>query len=183
MNNIFNKAFPCFELEQDIVLDNICAESDAAEYFFYMNSPQVRDFISIGNLPSSIEKAKEDLRYWSSLFTVKRGFYWSIRNNKKLIGTIGFNTLSFAHLKGEISYDLSYEYWNKGIMTKAISKIVNFSHKNLNLVRIQACTARNNKKSIKLLERCKFKAEGLMKKFEILNGEHVDYVLYSHILS
>jgi ribosomal-protein-alanine N-acetyltransferase len=181
MHSIFNKQFPCFKLNDSITLDSIRPESDAAQYFFYMNDPQVRDFISLGNLPSSTEKAKEDLRYWGSLFAATRGFYWAIRSDGSLIGTVGFNTLSFNHFKGEISYDLSYDYWGQGIMTRAINIIVDFSHDVLKLNRVQACTAKTNKKSIKLLERCKFQAEGLMRKFEILNGKSLDYILYSHI--
>jgi ribosomal-protein-alanine N-acetyltransferase len=181
MHSIFSQPFPCFELKEGITLDHICPEDDAIEYFFYMNNPQVRNFISLGNLPSSVEKAREDLLYWGGLFAAARGFYWAIRSQKTLIGTCGFNTLSFNHLKGEISYDLSYDYWRQGIMTAAINAIVGFSHNILELNRIQACTAKTNKKSTKLLERCKFKAEGLMRKFEILNGQSVDYIIYSHV--
>ena len=181
MHSIFTESFPSFDLENGFILNAIRPESDAKDYFFYMNSLQVRLFVSEGNVPASIEKSKEDLRYWGSLFSSCRGFYWAIRDEttESLVGTIGFNTLSFIHLKGEVSYDLAFEYWNKGIMTKALNEITDFAQNQLKLNRIQACTAKNNKKSIKLLERCKFKPEGLMKKFELLNGVHVDYILYA----
>jgi ribosomal-protein-alanine N-acetyltransferase len=183
MNEIFSKSFPCFDLENSFILSNIRPELDSNAYFCYMNAPHVKSFISAGNLPNSIEKAREDLQYWASLFNMCRGFYWGIRHaeTNTLVGTLGFNTMSFVHLKGEISYDLAYEYWNRGIMTRAINKVSDFVFKKLNFVRIQAYTAKNNKKSKKLLERCKFKAEGVLKKFELLNGEHLDYIMYSLI--
>ena len=181
MKNIFSQQLPIFDLGNGFIIDGIKPEVDAEDYFFYMNQPKVRPFISAGNLPSATSKAKEDLQYWSSLFNLGRGFYWAIRSQEtqKLIGTLGFNYLSFVHCKGEISYDLSSDYWGKGIMTKAINKIVDFGFSSIDLVRVQAHTAKTNKKSIKLLERCKFKSEGLLRKFEVLGNEHVDYVLYA----
>jgi ribosomal-protein-alanine N-acetyltransferase len=183
MDGIFECEFPSFDLENGFLLDIIRPESDSAEYFFYMNNPHVREFISAGNLPVSIEKAREDLQYWSGLFNARRGFYWAIRDqiNHNLIGTIGFNSLSFVHFKGEISYDLAFAFWGKGIMTKAINKIVDFAHAKLKLVRVQAYSAKSNKKSLKLLERCKFKAEGVLHKFELLHGRHLDYVMYASV--
>jgi len=183
MKDIFLHSIPILELGNGFILNGIKPEIDAEDYFYYMNQPQVRPFISAGNLPNAISKAKEDLQYWSSLFNLGKGFYWAIRDEQtqKLVGTLGFNNLSFVHSKGEISYDLSADYWGKGIMTKAINKIVDFGFNKVGLVRIQANTVKTNKKSIKLLERCKFKAEGLMRKFEFLGGEHVDSVLYAVI--
>jgi ribosomal-protein-alanine N-acetyltransferase len=181
MKNIFTQTLPTFDLGNGFIIDAINPEVDAEDYFFYMNQPQVKPFISTGNLPSAISKAKEDLQYWSSLFNLGKGFYWAIRSveNQKLVGTLGFNHLSFIHSKGEISYDLSANYWGKGIMTKALNKVVDFGFNQIGLVRIQAHTAKTNKKSIKLLERCKFKLEGLLRKFEALGNEHVDCVLYA----
>jgi ribosomal-protein-alanine N-acetyltransferase len=181
MKDIFLQPMPIFELSNGFILGDIKPEVDGEDYFYYMNQPQVRPFISTGNLPATIAKAKEDLQYWSSLFNLHKGFYWAIRNeqNQKLVGTLGFNNLSFVHSKGEISYDLSVDYWKKGIMTKAINKIVDFGLNKIGLVRVQAHTAKRNKSSIKLLERCKFKSEGLLRKFELLGGEHVDYFIYA----
>jgi ribosomal-protein-alanine N-acetyltransferase len=181
MKHIFAQPFPIFDLENGFVLDQIKPANDCERYFLYMNTPEVRSFISKGNVPESIDKSREDLQYWSSGFTLGRSIYWAIRDNQnlELVGTVGFNTLSFIHHKGEISYDLSYDYWSKGIMTKAISKIVHFAMNQMQLVRIQAYTAKNNKRSMKLLERCKFKMEGVLRKFERTEGENLDYIMYS----
>jgi ribosomal-protein-alanine N-acetyltransferase len=130
MKDIFLHSIPVLELGNGFILNGIKPEIDAEDYFYYMNQPQVRPFISAGNLPNAISKAKEDLQYWSSLFNLGKGFYWAIRDEQtqKLVGTLGFNNLSFVHSKGEISYDLSADYWGKGIMTKAINKIVDFGN-------------------------------------------------------
>ena len=183
MKDIFFSPFPVFDLGNGFVLDAISPELDTDDYFFYLNSPQVRPFISSGNLPHSINKAREDLQYWSSVFNLQRSIYWAIRDveTRKMVGTVGFNNISFIHFRGEISYDLSCDYWSRGIMTKAINKIIHFGMNEMSLVRIQAYTARNNKKSMKLLERCKFKMEGVLRKFEQIDSQHLDYVMYSII--
>ena len=179
--DIFSLPFPTFELSSNFVLDQIKPDFDSGHYFLYMNAPEVKNFISDSNIPESINSAKQDLQYWASLFNTRRSVYWAIReqSNDKLIGTIGFNNISFINMRGEISYDLAYDYWGKGIMTKAINTIAAFAQEKMGLVRVQAYTARNNKKSIKLLERCKFTAEGILRKYERVQNKSLDYVMYA----
>lgn len=178
---IFSSPFPIFELSSDFVLDHIEPDMDSGHYFLYMNAPEVKSFISDNNIPSSISSAKQDLQYWASLFNTERSIYWAIREQSsgKLIGTLGFNNISFINMRGEISYDLAYDYWGKGIMSKAIKAITAFAQDKMGLVRVQAYTARNNKRSIKLLERCKFTAEGILRKYERVQDKSLDYVMYA----
>lgn len=173
--------FPKFDLDDEFALREIKPENDGSNYFYYMNHPKVKHNVSEGNVPESIENAKRDLRYWASFFTTKKGFYWAIikKDTNQMVGTAGFNNVSFLHKKCEISYDLSYEFWGKGIMSKAIKQIIEFARSKLMLVRVQAYTEVTNKRSIKLLQRCKFKQEGVMKKNEMLRGKHIDSVLFA----
>ncbi len=181
MQAIFTQEFPSLDLDKDFILDNIKPDLDYDQYFLYMNSAYVRPFISEGNFPASLTKAKDDLQYWASLFYLRRSVYWAVREkeSQNLVGTVGFNNISFIHAKGEISYDLSYDYWGRGIMNKAIKAITAFGQNQMHLARIQAYTAKNNKRSMKLLERCGFKAEGILRKFEVMGGHSLDYVMYS----
>jgi len=181
VSEIFSKSFPTFNLLNGYSLDSIIPFENAENYFSYMLHPKVSAFVSSGNLPNSLSQAQRELMYWSNLFLQRKSLYWAIRSNadNHMIGTIGFNNISFMHLKGEISYDLCYNFWGKGIMRKAIEKISTFAFNVLNLVRIQASVSTNNTRSSKLLLDSGFKAEGIMSKYELLNGVHWDYILYS----
>ncbi|RYE05752.1 MAG: N-acetyltransferase [Rickettsiaceae bacterium] len=181
MTQYLNQSFPVMHLD-DVCLREI-EEIDAENYFNYMNQVEIKEFLTDANVPANLEHSIQELRYWRSLFHNKRSIYWAIADLKsnKLIGTIGFNTISIVHLKGEISYDLDYNFWGQGVMLKCLKNILRFIDKTYQLARIQATVAINNDRSIKLLERCGFQREGTLKKYELVNGVHQDYDMYARI--
>jgi ribosomal-protein-alanine N-acetyltransferase len=157
---------------------------DAEDYYSYMNRIEMEEFLTAQNRPGTVEQALEELQYWKSLFPLKRSVYWAIAlaENNKMIGTVGFNHISFIHARAEISYDLDPDYWGNGYMTGAIESILDFADQMLELVRIQATVIVDNQKSIKVLERCGFQREGTMKKYEIVKNQHKDYYIYARVV-
>lgn len=174
--------FPVLDLG-DMILREI-VEDDAQDYLNYMGRSEMSAFLTDANRPKTLEQALEEVRYWGSLFRNKRSFYWgiSLKESNKLIGTAGFNIISGVHLRAEISYDLDYEYWGKGVMLKTIKGILKFSDFALGLIRVQATVITTNERSIKVLERCGFVNEGILRKYEIVEGEHKDYYMYARVL-
>lgn len=177
----FFNAFPTLDLG-DIILREI-EVSDAQDYFDYMSRKEMEGFLTKDNMPESLEKAVEEVQYWGSLFSSKRSIYWAIalKDTNKMIGTAGFNLISFPNSRAEISYDLSPDYWSKGIMLKSIKGILTFADHGLELVRVQATVITDNERSIKVLERCGFKQEGVLKQYEVVEGEHKDYYMYGRV--
>jgi [ribosomal protein S5]-alanine N-acetyltransferase len=177
----FFQPFPVLDLG-DIILREITDE-DGEAYFNYMSMPEMSPFLTEATKPKNVEAALEEVRYWGSLFRNKRSFYWGIaqKDNNTLIGTAGFNNISIAHLRGEISYDLDYKFWGKGIMLKSIKGILKFADFALQLVRVQATVIMDNERSVKVLERCGFSNEGILKKYEIVEGTHRDYYMYARV--
>lgn len=175
----FEKPFPIFDMGNFLLREITLKDVD--NYFYYMNDPHVAAFLSVGLCPSSIEESTKELEYWSGLFRYGRGFYWGIAlcDTGQLIGTIGFNYISFTNKRAEISYDLDYGYWGKGIMTRAMKKILQFAEQELGIVRLQALVVKTNIRSIKLLERCKFQYEGKLRKYEVLHGKNEDSLMYA----
>ena len=173
--------FPALDLG-DVILREI-EDSDAQDYFEYMSNNAMEGFLTKENRPNSVEKALKEVKYWGSLFPQKRSIYWAIalKESNKMIGTAGFNLISFPNSRAEISYDLSLEYWGKGVMLKSINGILKFADVALELVRIQATVIVDNERSIKVLERTGFKKEGLLEKYEVVEGEHKDYYMYSRV--
>jgi len=181
----FSKAkFPVFDLG-NAIMRKIIPIQDTENYFLYMNHPEVSAYIAQGNCPHSLEDAKQDLEFWSSLFGTRRGFYWALaeKGNNTIIGSVGFNILFLSQRKGELSFDLDRSYWGAGIMTKALKEIISFSKNTLGLVRLQATSVTTNINSIRLLTRCGFIKEGKLQKYEFLHGKHVDSYMYAKILA
>jgi len=177
----FFSDFPAMDLG-NIILREI-TKNDAFDYYSYMNRSEMDAYLTKDNQPQTVESAEEEVTYWGSLFPNKRSFYWGIalKNNNKLIGTAGFNTISFANSRAEISYDLDPDYWGKGVMLRSIKSILKFADNQLGIVRVQATVIIDNERSIKLLERCGFKKEGVMPKYEVVEGIHKDYYMYGRV--
>jgi ribosomal-protein-alanine N-acetyltransferase len=173
--------FPVIDLNNNIILREL-VNDDAENYFGYMGRSEMLPFLTDNNRPTNIKQAEDELRYWASLFRNQRSIYWGIalKDTDKLIGTAGFNNISKIHSKAEISYDLDPEFWGKGIMLKSIKTIVKFIQQ-AGVVRIQATVINDNIKSINVLERCGFAKEGLLKKYEIVQGIHRDYYIYAKL--
>lgn len=178
----FLSSFPVIDLG-DIILREI-AESDAKSYLEYMSKEEMAGSLTSEVRPSNIESALEEVKYWRALFTMKRSIYWAIalKDSDKMIGTAGFNHISFQNSRGELSYDLSPEFWGRGIMLRSIKAILKYSDYNLQLVRVQATVIIDNERSIKVLERCNFEKEGYLKKYEIVEGEYKDYYMYARVI-
>lgn len=174
--------FPRFDIG-GIDLREIRPESDAPSYYEYMNRAEVKQFLTHDNIPASLAAAADDLHYWGGLFRNRRSIYWamSLSETGQMIGTVGFNTWNRLHNRAEISYDLDPICWGHGIMSRAVERVLDFAHTEMNMVRVQATVVTENSRSIKLLERLGFKKEGILEKYEIVSGKHSDYYMYSKV--
>jgi ribosomal-protein-alanine N-acetyltransferase len=179
MSDIFDH-FPIITLDE-IILRKISLEQDYADYFNYITSPHVTKYLPNDDIPDSLERAKIELNYWSRLFEYRSSFYWAIakKDTNQIIGTCGFNYWNKTHKRAEISYDLDYNHWGKGIMTKAVKAISDFAFDSMGVIRIQATVALDNQPSIRVLEKVSYIRECKMSKYGILQGQPKDFYLYS----
>lgn len=179
MSDFFSE-FPVVELK-DVVLREIHPR-DVEGFYRYISSEEVIKYLADSEIPSSPETAKIELMYWGGLFAKRSSVYWAIADKKsgEIIGTCGFNSWSREHRRVEISYDLSYQYWGKGIMTSVVAHLTEFAFSRMNARRIQATIVDFNKGSLRVLEKCGYAQEGLMKNFGIINSNSCSFYMYSN---
>lgn len=173
--------FPVMLLDEHYFLRRISVEDDALDFFNFVRKKEVAAYLSADDIPSSPETAKIELGYWNQLFDRKTCVYWAIatRKDNRIIGTCGFNYWNKGQKRTEISYDLNYDYWGKGIATKAVDAITKFALESMRVQRVQATVAIDNIPSIKVLEKNGFKREGLMEKYGFLEERARDFYMYS----
>ena len=94
----------------------------------------------------------------------KKVFAIVLKENQKAIGSIGIEELGkeldkdLDNLSGrELGYVLNKDYWNKGIMTEAVSKVVDYCFNTLKLNFLMASYFNHNIASKKVLEKLNFK--------------------------
>lgn len=176
------KSFPIIKID-DIMLRELSLD-DVNDFFQYISNSNVNRYLAEEDYPKTIEDSKNELIYWSRLFYYKHSIYWGIANSEnKLIGTCGFNNWSMSHQRVEISYDLDYSYWGRGIMTRILRKVCEFAFEQMDANRIQATVAIDNLASIRVLEKLGFNREGLLKQYGILHNVKTDFYMYSLIKS
>lgn len=100
------------------------------------------------------------------------------------IGSIGvFFKNDVACKTAEIGYWLAEDYWNKGIMSKAIGKICEMVFSNYDIIRIFAEPFSYNIGSRKALENSGFLLEGILKYSVYKNNVVYDSCMYALIRS
>lgn len=100
---------------------------------------------------------------------------------RQLVGTVGFHSISEQHRTAEISYDVTPSQWGKGIATSACRAATLWGFEVRGWHRIQGTTVLANLASQRVLERCGFHREGLLRNFRRVSGKSTDYWLYSAI--
>ncbi|MBK6284773.1 MAG: GNAT family N-acetyltransferase [Draconibacterium sp.] len=106
----------------------------------------------------------------------------AIEYNGVYAGNIGLHKGMDVYRKSaELGYFLGEPFWNLGIMTKAVNLICDFGFKSMDIVRIHAGIFEYNPASMRVLEKCGFKREGIFEKSVIKNGAFFNEIRYAKI--
>jgi ribosomal-protein-alanine N-acetyltransferase len=76
---------------------------------------------------------------------------------------------------------LSEPYWGRGIVTAAVGATVRFIFANFDIVRLAAPVFEWNPASMRVLEKCGFVREGVLRKSVEKDGQIIDAVLYASL--
>jgi ribosomal-protein-alanine N-acetyltransferase len=128
-----------------------------------------------------IAEAEQMVSDYENAMQDQNGMRWGIilKDDGKLIGTCGFHALSDYHKRIEIGYDLNRDYWGKGIMTEALSLIIDYAFEKSEVNRIEAFVEPPNIASGALLEKLGFSMEGILREHEMCRRRLTDIQLFS----
>ncbi|MFX1283496.1 MAG: GNAT family N-acetyltransferase [Promethearchaeota archaeon] len=129
-------------------------------------------FNSIDEVKTFLDQyAKRDMRKF------KEGI--ELRSTHQLIGTVTFLNWSKNDRCAEVGYDLSKEYWGKGLMLEALEVFIKFGFEVMNLNRIEATSNVRNERSRKVLTRLGFVQEGILRQKYRFRGKFSDEMIFS----
>ena len=107
---------------------------------------------------------------------------FAIEYQGKLCGVAGL--LKHADIyknTAEIGYWIGEPYWNKGIATRAVKLLTEYGLRHLNYARLQTGIFEHNKSSMKVLEKCGYRLEGVFQKSLTKHGKLWDEYRYGII--
>ena len=97
-----------------------------------------------------------------------------------LIGGCGLNDFEIGKChRAEVGYWLGMPFWGRGIMTAVVKRACRHAFEEFGLVKITAHVSLNNPASARVLEKCGFQQEGLLRKQFIKDGKLVDARLFA----
>ncbi len=114
-----------------------------------------------------------------------KGWRWGItikEQPESLIGSCGFHNLIPYFHSLELGYELHPEYWGQGIITEAITAIINHCLTTgfpIKTNRISATTDIENLQSISVLKRLGFSEEGILREYGFWKGNYHNVRLFS----
>lgn len=125
--------------------------------------PETDKYNALG-IPDSIEETKSIIEPWvlenKSSSPRNYTFAIDIKTDDDFIGLFGLKLDMEKYKQAEVWYKIHPEYWNKGIATEVLTRIIDYGFSELKLHRIQAGCAVENIGSIKVLEKVGMTREG-----------------------
>ena len=101
----------------------------------------------------------------------------------KIAGIVGFHKIDWINRLTSIGYWIGEGFQGHGLVTKACSRVLDYSFGKLGLNRIEIRCAADNFKSRAIPERLGFKEEGLVRQAEWIYDHYVDHIIYGMLES
>jgi len=158
--------------------------TDAAAVFDSLSQEAATKYINRGPM-QSLEEAEKLVEVRASLFERGIGIRWAItlrENPDYLIGSCGYYKMDQGNHSVETGYDLHPTFWRQGLMTEALTAVINFAYSDqffFYLNRIQALTYVDNQASIGLLMKLGFREEGLRREAGYWENQYHDLRSFS----
>jgi len=96
-----------------------------------------------------------------------------------LCGVAGFHEIQTQASVGSIGYWLAEPYTGKGIISSAVTKLIELGFRELKLDKIEIRCAEDNLKSIAVAKRLGFICQSRLDNAEWLYDRYVDHVVYA----
>ena len=175
---IYNYPFPTLDIDDEYTLREQTIE-DTNDFFEYYTDPLVSRYI-LAKIPTTIKEAQEEMEYCKKLFQYRQGIYWTIarKSDNKMVGAIGLY-INNHHHRAEICYDLHKDYWHKGIMYRAMVKVIEYMFRYGGIHRFEAVTVKENAASINILNRLGFVFEGSLRNYRYFNNKPHDVEMFA----
>lgn len=111
-----------------------------------------------------------------------RPTHWAIEVEGKAVGGIGVEFGEGVHAKSaRFGYWLGEPYWGRGIMSAAARATSEHVFARFDIARLEAPVFEWNPASMRVLEKCGFVREGVLRQSILKDGQLIDAVLYARI--
>lgn len=108
---------------------------------------------------------------------------FAIEYQGKYVGNIGLHKQDDVYSRSaELGYFIGEPYWNRGITTRAVRLICDYGFNRLDVVRIYSGVFEFNTPSQRVLEKCGFEREAVLKSAVCKKGRIYDEIRYAKVI-
>ncbi len=138
--------------------------NDKQEIFTLRSDIEINKYLD-RQVSNTIDDARDFINKVNGNINKNDSLYWiiTLTDRNILVGTICLFNFSEENGKCEIGYELLTNFQGQGIMSEATEKVIEYAFYTIHVQKIEAFPHRDNKSSIKLLE-----------KFSFLNSNELD---------
>ena len=171
-------------LETERLILRKISKSDLEDVYEYAKNPSVSKYLLWAPHPNR-EHTKKYLEIVEKLYLKAKFYDFAIvvRENSKMIGTVGFTSINIEDNSAEIGYVLNEHYWKKGYAREAVSRIIKYAKEVLHLDTLYAKFILENDQSKKLLLSLGFTEAPELAHTLYIKGEMRDISVFSRKIS
>jgi ribosomal-protein-alanine N-acetyltransferase len=153
---------------------------DLQDVFAYSSDEEVTCFLRWGP-HRTLEETESYIREVLREYEEGKDGPWGIeyRQTGRVIGSIHLMAISAQHSKAEIGFVLSRSYWNRGLMSEALTRVLEYSFESIGLNRIEGFCLTDNQAGIGVMEKVGMKQEGVLREYLFQKGAFRDFSVYS----
>jgi len=167
-------------LETPRLILRVVTMGDLEDMFAYSSDEEVTRFLRWGP-HRALEETESYIRGVLREYEEGKDGPWGIeyRDTGRLVGSIHLMKINAQHCKAEIGFVLSRSYWNRGLMSEALKRVLEHSFESIGLNRIEGLCLVDNLAGIRVMKKLGMRQEGVLREYSYQKGAFRDFVVYS----
>ena len=167
-----------------LILRPFCAADAQQAFTNWMSDAEVTRYLT-WTPHTDISFTQQLLEQWGQESVLSDVYHWAIvwRKTGEVIGDICVVSSDKRSERAELGYCLSRAFWGRGIMTRAVRAFCEEMFRKEEVARIQAHVIAPNVASCRVLEKCGFAKEGVLRRCAYKYDTFYDVVVYGLLAS
>lgn len=155
-------------------------ETDLPAWYARLTDPEAAAMAG-DPVATSMQATVDGLVHHRRAFAQKDAIRWAIVPEKlgTSVGSFGLGSLDEHNLSASLGAAVGRAHWSHGYATAAARLVIDYAIDVLGIERIHAEVLTTNVASARVLEKLAFRREGLMRGYQVYNGERRDHYLYA----
>jgi ribosomal-protein-alanine N-acetyltransferase len=156
---------------------------DVPDLFLYNSDPEVVRYLRWEPHQSEAE-TRADLQRVIDGYDKGTDLRWGVelKTTGQIIGSCKLDC-RVENKRAEVGYVFARAHWGQGYAVEATLEILSYGFGELELNRIEALTSVEHHTSGRVLEKCGFQYEAVLRGYELVKGKFIDLKIYSLLRS